>query len=173
MRSVLDKFSRILSVILTGVAAATLVSWCFVIVVFVIARSVFNVNWMFVEEYSGYCMVLLVSFSLAYGLKQGAHINVGVITELASERVQNVMKLFADFVGLVVSTYLTRHGVLWFLHGLNSGARSWFPSRTLMWPVYLLIPIGLAALSLEFVLHLEFDVQRLRKSNSPQTQGGR
>lgn len=173
MGNILDKFSRILSAVLTGIASIVLVAWCLVIVVFVTARSVFNVNWMFVEEYSGYCMVLLVSFSLAYGLKRGAHINVAVVTELASERFQKVLKTLADFVGLIIAVYLTRHGFLWFLNGLEGGARSWFPSRTIMWPVYILIPIGLAALSLEFVLQLRADFRVLRKENAEQIQGGR
>lgn len=173
MGSILDKISKTVSTTLAGIAAIALVVWGFVIVVFVTARSVFNVNWMFVEEYSGYCMVLLVSFSLAYALRQGAHICVAVVTELASERVQKFLKTFADIIGLIVALYLTKHGVQWFLHGLEGGARSWFPSRTLMWPIYVLIPIGFAALSLEFVQQLVADIRKIRQSVADQNQGGR
>jgi TRAP-type C4-dicarboxylate transport system permease small subunit len=169
----LDKFSKAVSNILAGIAAIALIVWGFVIVVFVTARSVFNVNWMFVEEYSGYCMVLLVSFSLAFALRRGGHIRVAVVTKLASDRVQKFLKTFADIIGLIVTVYLTKHGVQWFLHGLEGGARSWFPSRTLMWPVYALIPIGLAALSLEFVQQLVADIREMRQGVADQNQGGR
>lgn len=171
-----DKFSKAVSNvsnILAGIAAIALVAWGFVIVVFVIARSVFNMNWMFVEEYSGYCMVLLVSFSLAYALKRGAHISVAVVMKLASVRVQKFLKTFADIIGLIVVIYLTKHGVQWFLYGLESGARSWFPSRTPMWPIYALIPVGFAALSLEFVQQLVTDIRKIRQGVADQNQGGR
>lgn len=148
--NILDKVSRIVSVSLVGLAGIALVSWVFVIVIFVTARSVFDVKWMFVEEYSGYCMVLLTCFSLAYALRRGAHIRVTAAVEFLSEKNQKILKIFADLIGLTVAIYLTSHGISWFLHGLGGGERSWFPSRTLLWPIYLLIPIGMTALALEF-----------------------
>jgi len=166
--SLLNKLSRAISLGLVGIAAVTLVAWVFTIVVFVVSRALFNVEWMFVEEYTGYCMVLLTSFSLSYALRKGAHINVNVVSEIIPKKMQKPLKVFADFVGLVVAIYLTWHGTRWLMHGLEGGGRSWFPSRTLLWPVYALVPIGLSALSLEFLNQLVMSIGRLRQGETPE-----
>jgi len=154
VRNILNQFSKTISFTLAGLAAIVLVCWVFVIVIFVTARALFNVQWMFVEEYTGYCMVFLTSFSFAYALRTGAHINVTAITDVIPKGMQKPLRIFADLIGLVVTVYLTWHGIKWLMHGLQGGERSWFPSRTLLWPVYALIPIGLGALSLEFLNQL-------------------
>ncbi len=163
MGNILNKLSKAVSISLASVAAITLVSWVFVIVVFVFARAIFNVQWMFVEEYTGYCMVLLTSFSFAYALRRGAHINVTAVVDNIPKGMQKPLRIFADLVGLIVTVYLTWHGIRWLLHGLQGGERSWFPSRTLLWPVYALIPIGLAALSLEFLNQLLSSIASFRE----------
>lgn len=162
MGNILDKVSKFVSTCLAGLAAFTLVAWVVVIAVFVTARSVFNVQWMFVEEYTGYCMVLLTSFSFAYALRRGAHITVSAVVDNVPERMKKPLRVFSDLVGLVVVVYLTWHGIRWLMEGISGGARSWFPSRTLLWPVYALIPIGLGALALEFLNQLVSSVKSLR-----------
>lgn len=166
MGSILNKLSKAVSFSLVGIAAFTLVCWVFVIVIFVLARALFNVQWMFVEEYTGYCMVLLTSFSFAYALRRGAHINVTAVTDVIPKRMQKPLKILADLVGLVVTVYLTWHGCKWLLHGLEGGERSWFPSRTLLWPIYALIPIGLGALSLEFLNQLLTSIGSFREGET-------
>lgn len=166
MGNILNKLSKAVSVSLVSIAAIILVSWVFVIVVFVMARALFNVNWMFVEEYTGYCMVLLTSFSFAYALRRGAHIKVTAVVDNIPKGMQKPLRIFADLVGLAVTVYLTRHGIKWFMHGLTGGERSWFPSRTLLWPVYALIPIGLSALSLEFLNQLISSINSLREGGA-------
>ena len=150
----LDKISKTISNILVNVAAATLIFWVLIIVVFVVARAFFNVNWMFVEEYTGYGMVLLTSFSFAYALRRGAHVKVTAISDNVPQNIQRPLRIAADLVGFIVAAYLTWHGIQWLMHGIEGGQRSWFPSRTLLWPVYALIPVGLAALSIEFLNQL-------------------
>jgi len=164
--NILNKLSKAISISLAGLAAAVLVCWVFVIVIFVTARALFNVQWMFVEEYTGYCMVLLTSFSFAFALRKGAHINVTAITDNVPKRMQKPFRIFADLVGLVVTVYLTWHGMKWLMHGLQGGERSWFPSRTLLWPVYALIPIGLGALSLEFLNQLVSNFSSSRENGT-------
>ncbi len=166
MSNILDKVSKFVSNGLAGLAAIVLVGWVLVITVFVTARAGFNVQWMFVEEYTGYCMVLLTAFSFAYALRRGAHITVSAVVDNVPEKLQKPLKVFADLVGLIVVVYLTRHGIIWLMEGITGGARSWFPSRTLLWPVYALIPIGLGALALEFLNQLLSSVKSLRDSQT-------
>ncbi|SMC39022.1 TRAP-type C4-dicarboxylate transport system, small permease component [Desulfocicer vacuolatum DSM 3385] len=168
MITVLNKTSKILSNILVNIAAATLIFWVFIIVIFVSARAFFNVNWMFVEEYTGYGMVLLTSFSFAYALRRGAHVKVTAVADNIPKKLQRPLKIFADLVGLIVALYLTWHGIQWLMHGIEGGERSWFPSRTLMWPVYALIPIGLGVLSLEFLNQLVLNLSGSQEEREEQ-----
>jgi len=161
--NILNKISKAVSMTLVSIAAFTLVSWVFVIVIFVTARALFNVQWMFVEEYTGYCMVLLTTFSFAYALRTGAHIKVSAVTNTIPEKIQKPLRIIADLIGIIVALYLTWRGYQWFIHGLTGGERSWFPSRTLLWPVYLLVPIGLGALTLEFINQFFLNISCLRK----------
>lgn len=168
MISILNKVSKTVSDVLVNIAAVTLISWVFIIVIFVAARSFFDVNWMFVEEYTGYGMVLLTSFSFAYALRRGAHVKVTAVTENIPEKMQKPLMVFADLVGLIVTVYLTWHGIKWLMHGIQGMERSWFPSRTILWPVYALIPIGLGALSIEFLNQLILSLTGLPKGGSEQ-----
>ena len=162
MGSFLNKLSKAISICLANVAAVTLIFWAFIIVIFVAARSLFNVNWMFIEEYTGYGMVLLTSFSFAYALRRGAHVRVTALVNNISKKKQETFLVLANLVGLAVAVYLTCHGIRWLLQGIEGGERSWFPSRTLLWPVYALIPIGMAALSLEFLNQLISSISSFR-----------
>ena len=168
MIPILNKISKTLSNILVNIAAVSLIFWVVIIVVFVVARAVFNVNWMFVEEYTGYGMVLLASFSFAYALRRGAHVRVTAIAENIPGKIQKPLCVLADLVGFIVAVYLTRHGIQWLIHGIEGGQRSWFPSRTLLWPVYALIPIGLGALSIEFLNQLLMNLCRFRQGGGAQ-----
>lgn len=166
MGGILDKTSNFVSKFLAGLAGVTLVAWVFVIVVFVTCRALFNVQWMFVEEYTGYCMVLLTCFSFAYALRKKAHITVSAVVDNLPERMTKYLQVAANLVGLFVVLYLTRHGIKWLMHGIQGGERSWWPSRTLLWPMFALIPVGFGALGLEFFNQLVFSLKSLHNGET-------
>ena len=149
---VCDKVVYITSIIFIAPCAVLLVAWVFMFGAFIISRTIFNTNWLFVEEYTEYWLVLIVFFSLLYTLRKGGHINVDTVVKLLSKKTRNILALITAFLSLVLVCYLTSKGVAWFQYGLAEGVRSLTPLNTLVWPVYLLIPIGLAALSLGLLI---------------------
>ena len=150
----LEKVTNVMSIALISPAAVALVAWVVVMTVFIAARALFNVGWMFVEEFTAYLVVLVSFFALPYTLISQGHIRVDVITKKLPRRVRGILEVVTTLLSLVVVGYLAHKGVLWFWYGVEVGRRSEFPSNLLMWPVYLFVPIGLAALEWALLVQL-------------------
>lgn len=159
--SILDKVMHIISVGLVAFPGILVVAWVLVFAVFITGRTLFKMNWMFIEEYTTYWLVLIVFFGLAYALRTGGHIYVAVVVKLLPTKGRNILAVVTNFLALCLICYLMWRGVEWFKYGYASGARSDFPSNTLLWPVFLIIPIGLAFLGLEQLRQLYHSVIRL------------
>ena len=148
----LDRATGTISGALAGTAAVVLVGWVIVFVVYIIARAVFTVGWMFVEEYTQYFMVLVIFFALLYTLRVGGHMKVTIITRVLPKKVRDTLEMVTTLLSLIIVVYMTHKATLWFWHGLADSVHAPFRSNTLLWPIYLLPPIGLAALSLGLLL---------------------
>tara|TARA_B100001971_G_C18015178_1_gene444409 strand:- start:47 stop:604 length:558 start_codon:yes stop_codon:yes gene_type:complete len=151
---ILDRVTGAISGALAGTAAVVLVGWVIVFVVYITARAIFNVGWMFVEEYTQYFMVLVIFFALLYTLRSDGHMKVTIITRLLPERIRDTLEVVTDLLSLIIVVYMTHKATLWFWHGLADSVHAPFRSNTLLWPIYLLPPIGLTALSLGLLLEL-------------------
>ena len=149
---ILDRITGNISSVLVSTAAVVLVGWVIVFVVYIIARAVFNVGWMFVEEYTEYFMVLVIFFALLYTLRTEGHMKVNIITKVLPKRIRGKLEVVTTFLSLIVVVYMTHKATLWFWHGVVDNVHAPFRSNTLLWPIYLLPPIGLAALSLGLLL---------------------
>ena len=149
---ILDRITSNISSVLVSTAAVVLVGWVIVFVVYIIARAVFNVGWMFVEEYTEYFMVLVIFFALLYTLRSEGHMKVTIITRVLPKKVRDKLEVVTALLSLIVVVYLTHKATLWFWHGVVDNVHATFRSNTLLWPIYLLPPIGLAALSLGLLL---------------------
>lgn len=158
---ILDKITAVTSIILVTPAAVALVAWVLVITVFVTGRALFNLDWKFVEEFTSYFLVLVSCLALLYALRIGSHIRVDVVTRLLPKRVQNILEVVTVLLAVVIVGYLVLRGWMWFQYGIENEVRSQFPSNLLQWPVYLLAPIGFAALGLGLLVQLYRTVVRL------------
>jgi TRAP-type C4-dicarboxylate transport system permease small subunit len=145
---ILDRITGTISSVLVSTAAVALVGFVIVFVVYIIARTVFNVGWMFVEEYTQYFMVLVIFFALLYTLRTEGHMKVTIITRVLPKRVRDILEVVTALLSLIIVVYMTHKATLWFWHGVVDDVHALFRSNTLLWPIYLLPPIGLAALSL-------------------------
>lgn len=149
-----DKATGIISTGLISPATVALVAWVPLMTVCIIARAFFNVSWMFLEEFTAYLMVLVTFFALSYTLRSEGHISIDVVTRLLPKGVRGILGVATDLFSLAVVCYLIQKGAMWFWFGVETGVRSMFPSNLLLWPVYLFIPIGLAALGLALLHQL-------------------
>jgi len=158
----------------SGIAIApcvvALVVWVFVFVVYVVGRQFFGMVWLFVEEYTGYWVVFLAYFSLAYALKSGAHIKSDLVTRRLPRRVSSVLEIVTDSLAVPLVGYLTWRSIGWLAYGVERGARAVSSLHTLMWPVYLLVTIGLALFTLIFLLKLGRNLIKLARGEEIEPQ---
>lgn len=138
-----------------------LVAWVFVFVAYITGRAFFNTSWMFVEESTELWLVLLGTFSLAYALRSGRHIQIDFVTGLLPKRVRSILAVITGLMAVVFVAYLVYKGTVWFWNGFESGEFSSGPLRTRLWPFYLLIPLGFGFLGLELLRELYQSVMRL------------
>lgn len=166
---ILDKISAITSSSLISLAVVALVVWAMVIVVYILGRSIFNVGWLFIDEFTIYWVVLVSFFAFPYSVRKGAHIKVDILVKQLPQRVQRILAAGTMLLSLIVVIYLAQKGTYWFLQALETGKSSQYVGNVPLWPVYLFIPIGLAVMGLAILLELYrsvIEVVRGRKKES-------
>jgi len=168
---ILDIVTKITSLGSIAPAAVVLVAWVLVVSVFIIGRAVFNVNWMFIEEFTVYWLIFIVFFGLAYTLRTGWHVKVDVLVRLLPRRTREILAIVTNFMALIIIIYLTWRTAQWFQSGLEYEIHSSFPSNILLWPVYLVIPVGLVFMGLEMLRQIYNSILGvLRPKDSSLTQ---
>lgn len=173
----LQKIDKILEMIInkaSGVAVVpcvvALVVWAFVFVAYVFLRQVFGVVWVFVEEFTGYWVVFLCYFSLAYALKSGAHIKSDIVTRRLPKRVNSILELVTGFLAMPLVGYLMWRSIGWFTYGLEHTARAVSSLHTLLWPIYLFVTIGLGIFALVLLLKFVRNVITLARGKEIEPQ---
>lgn len=104
------------------------------------------------HEISGYCLVVIVFLGLAYTLRVGKHVEVSVVTAKLPQRARRWLKIATSFVSMAFIVWL-----LWFTlqHAIRSYALksvSMTPLRVPLWPLEMLLPIGLGLLTLAIMV---------------------
>jgi len=150
---VLDRITRITSGAPAFAIGALLVVWVILILVYVVGRLFFQVKWMFVPEFTEYFMVCVVFLSVAYTLRSKGHISIDIVLRRLSKRVNAILEAITAFLSLLITCFLVERGIDWFLYAFSSHMYSMGPMHTLMWPIFLVVPIGLTMLALELLLY--------------------
>ncbi len=157
---VLERITRITSGASAFAIGTLLVVWVILILVYVVARLSFQARWLFVPEFTEYWMVFLVFLSVAYTLRSRGHIKVDIVVRRFSKRVNIILEAITAFLSLLITCYLVERGIDWFLYAFSSHMYSMGPMHTLMWPIFIIVPIGLVLLGLELVLYFYRTVVR-------------
>jgi TRAP-type C4-dicarboxylate transport system permease small subunit len=163
---IFDKIVHISTRALISVSVVVLVASILLIGIYILGRAAFNIPWLFVEEFTGYALVLLTFFALAYTLRTEGHITIDFVVRRFPKRVQSILKVVTDCLALVLVAYLTMRGVEWFWYGVVDKVHSPHPSHVIMWPYYMLVPIGLAILDLALLHRVYHRVVGLVKGES-------
>ena len=162
----MDKIEKLVGNIFKGTAfvcMVTLVAWVFIIVIYIIGR-IFGIGWMFVEEYVGYWLVFMAYIPLAYTLMMETHIKVELVTRRLPWKIRCVLQLCTDGIGLLIVCYLVWRSVDWLINGLKSDMHSATSLHTLLWPTFLLVPVGLTLFALAFTITLRRSVIELMRT---------
>ncbi|MFC1904890.1 TRAP transporter small permease subunit [Chloroflexota bacterium] len=155
----IDRITGILSVSAGVVAGVATVLMALMITVDIIVRELLvagyiGFKWPFVvDEWTGYLVVLIGFFALAYTFRAEGHINVDLVVRRLSARARCELAALTSFLSLIVAGYLTYLGVLWVKRAVEQNIGSNYISHTPMWIPSLFVPIGLAIFCLAILLY--------------------
>ena len=150
-----------------AVPAVALLSGAFLILAYVIGRRWLGLQWLFVEEYIRYFLVLFVYFPLAYTLKTGGHINVTVVVNRLSVRTRMLLDVVTSIVALGVLIFMIRASIMdWWLPAWTRNAVSMSAVHTPLWIPYLILPLGLGLFSVVLLLHIVVTSMTLAKKTA-------
>ena len=98
----------------------------------------------FVEEYTGYLVMLLVMMGTSWVAKQKGHIDINLIPNLLRPRARIYLETLNFLVAMVVIALIFATMIPFIKYNFETGRTSWTFMRTLLAPVQLIMPIGLA-----------------------------
>jgi len=116
-------------------------------------------------ESSIYLGVLATFMGAAYGLKEGAHIKIDLITLILPPRIQRKLEKFTSFLSLLFCSYVSYKGWELWWEAFSKGWRSeslWGPPLAIP---YFFLPLGLTLLSLQFIIQI-FGLSKPKESSS-------
>lgn len=105
-----------------------------------------------VVEYSEVLLAGLVFLGLAYAQRTGAHIGVDLVTERMPARVAHVVRAFGLVVAIGVLLWMTYETALVAINSFQVGEFRFGLVPVPIWPIRIVIPLGLVALILELAL---------------------
>lgn len=144
---ILEGFSR-LGICLGGFGVVVMI----ILIFFnVIARYVFNKPVMFVEEYSGYLLGLVVYVSLAYTARTGGHVSVSLVTKRLSKYPKGILELFTLVVTLALMILYFVFTLDYTYESFRTNARAVTLMDTRLWIPQEILCVGLVFLILEIV----------------------
>lgn len=147
----IDRISELISRAGVLLSALAIFAMTVVITINVVLRKTMDYSFLFVEEYSGYLIVLIVYFGLAWALRSEKHIHMELVVRQLSPRVRRGVELVNTVICLGLLGYFLVEGTKFALFSLELGIRSEWYSGSIMWPFHSLIPIGLAMFTLEMI----------------------
>jgi TRAP-type mannitol/chloroaromatic compound transport system permease small subunit len=120
-----------------------------------VVRKVFNASSNAYLEVQWYLFAAAFLLAAGYTLLNGEHVKIDVVYGRLSRRTQNRIDIFGFLLFLLPMCLLALwFAVPFFLQGLRSGEMSSNAGGLIRWPVYLMMPVGFALLSLQGISEL-------------------
>ena len=159
----LEKKLSLFGGLLAGVA---LLLSMIMVIVGVVARYILNVAVIFVDEYTGYLLVIMTFMALGYTLRTEGHIRVDLLTRVLSEKTQLYLNLMACLITMALTVLLivqTWHRA-WSSYKLNSVSTS--PLETPLFIPQVFIPVGFCFLLVALVSFTAKTFRQLRETKN-------
>jgi TRAP-type C4-dicarboxylate transport system permease small subunit len=157
MKDFLRAFATIvenLNRVMYWLSAVAIVLSALILTYEVVMRYVLRIPTIWEIESAVYLGVLATFMGAAYGLKDGAHINIDLITRTLPQKVQSYILRVSHFVSLLFCIYLAYKGWEFWWEAYSKGWRSeslWGPPLALP---YFFLPMGMSLLSLQFIIQI-------------------
>ena len=162
---------------LSGYVSAVLILVSMLIVCYgVFLRYVLGASTVWQLELSTYFLMFAAFVGGAYGLKHGDHVNLSLIVDRLPQKNRLYVRLLASVLGFVFIVIVAV--IAWFLWWETTGAgrtsgTAW--NVPLTYP-YLIVPLGMTLIALQYLVIVVQRFQRLRNNDHPadeDLEGGR
>ncbi len=150
MRAALRAIDR-LSDVLAVVAAILLIAAALVITYSVVYRALGNSTY-WELEFSVYMMVASLFLASPYTLKTRGHVGVDLLSHFLPVRARRALAIVVAAVGLLVCLYLSYLGAELTYESFGRGERTESTWRPYKWPLFLMMPLGLALTALQYAV---------------------
>lgn len=139
----------ILAAVLTG---AILVAVTLIIFMAVINRSFIGWIWLFVEEYSGLALIPMSFLAFGYAHRKGRHLKMDLIVKNLPLLGRNIFALISGVFALVVIGFMVDGACSWLAYTYEKHATSGGPMGTQVWPISLMMVIGLVLFFIDMLM---------------------
>lgn len=145
-----------------AVVGVAIVSLLFMVGANTILRYIFASSWPFVEEYSGYALVMMTFVALGYTLKENGHISIDFIVNHSPQRVRANLAVATTAVSLLVIGVLFWYALALAINSLQHDVRSHSLMATPLWIPQMFIVVGLFIFGLELIAYLVKKISELK-----------
>lgn len=145
-----ESFNRVMY----WVSAAAIVLSSFILTYEVVMRYLLKIPTVWEIESSIYLGVLATFMGAAYGLKDGAHINIDLFVRALSPGAQRLLERITSSLAFLFCAYVAFKGWELFWEAFSKGWRSesmWGPPLAVP---YLFLPLGMSLLSLQLLIQI-------------------
>jgi TRAP-type C4-dicarboxylate transport system permease small subunit len=127
----------------------------------VVARNVFRMSLLISDEVSGYLLVVMTFFGIAYSLRSGSLLRIEFILLALPKRARGIADVLFDAIALIICLLLLRAMIrfTWITWEREAVAPTLI--ETPLWIPQLAMPIGMVILVIAFLLELRDSILRL------------
>ncbi len=108
---------------------------------------------------------------LAYGLLSEQHIRTDIVTSRLPKQVRAILEVFTDAIAILIVAYLVWRSIGLVSRGIENNLHSGTGINVLLWPLYLVIVIGLTLFTLALIVKLRYGVKQLIQANKKRKLG--
>jgi TRAP-type C4-dicarboxylate transport system permease small subunit len=148
----------------TFIASLSFVVMLGIIVVGTLARYFFNYPFSFVDEYSGYLLVVMGFLGMAAALRRDAHITVDIVTNALPKKVRHWLDIGAHCLAVIIAAVLFWISMKLAWENYSTHLLSSTIMETPLWIPQVFIPIGWAAFILFVFVRIKRKVRRIGRS---------
>ena len=159
----LEKVHRIeknMETVLTVISSVVTVSLTLMIVVDVTGRYFFNSPLPATWEIGEICMPYIVFLPFAYALTRGNHVQVGLVKNMFSQKVQRIFGIITDIISLAMCIAITYWAWTRFWESYQLGEEMLAAVEILWWWGKIAMPIGIGLFTVSFLFQLIFKLKR-------------
>jgi TRAP-type C4-dicarboxylate transport system permease small subunit len=147
----------------TFAASLALVAMIAIIAFGTLSRYFLGLPVAFVDEYSGYLLVVMGFLAMVLALKRNAHITVDIVQRALPEQVRGWVDVGAQCIGILIAAVLFWLSLRLFYENYATGMRASTIMETPLWIPQLFIPFGWAVFILFAAVRIKNQMKSIRK----------